>query len=98
RISFILFAFSTAFRSFWNGFTGGDGPVMQKLVDTFNAEHPNITVKMTVMEWADYYAKIPSAVSSGNGPDVGIMHLDSVPTNAARDRKSTRLNSSHVQI
>jgi len=71
--------------AFWNGFTGGDGPVMQKLVDTFNAEHPNITVKMTVMEWADYYAKIPSAVSSGNGPDVGIMHLDSVPTNAARN-------------
>ena len=27
---------------FWNGFTGGDGPYMKKLVDQFNAEHPNI--------------------------------------------------------
>lgn len=58
---------------------------MQELVDTFNTEHPNITVKMTVMEWADYYSKIPAAVSSGKGPDVGIMHVDSVPTNAARN-------------
>ena len=24
---------------FWNGFTGGDGPFMKKLVDQFNAEH-----------------------------------------------------------
>ncbi|WP_106540092.1 ABC transporter substrate-binding protein [Haloactinopolyspora alba] len=71
--------------AFWNGFTGGDGPVMQDLVDTFNSEHPNITVKMTVMEWADYYNKVPTAVSSGNGPDVGIMHVDSLPTSAARN-------------
>ncbi|RIQ11050.1 ABC transporter substrate-binding protein [Jiangella rhizosphaerae] len=71
--------------AFWNGFTGGDGPVMQQLVDQFNSEHPNIAVKMTVMEWADYYQKIPTAVQSGNGPDVGIMHIDSLPTNAARN-------------
>ncbi|WP_026876446.1 ABC transporter substrate-binding protein [Jiangella gansuensis] len=71
--------------AFWNGFTGGDGPFMQQLVDQFNTEHPNIAVKMTVMEWADYYAKIPTAVQSGNGPDVGIMHVDSLPTNAARN-------------
>ncbi|NEE01662.1 extracellular solute-binding protein [Phytoactinopolyspora halotolerans] len=69
---------------FWNGFTGGDGPFMQDLVDTFNSEHDNIAVKMTVMEWADYYSKLPAAVSSGRGPDVGIMHIDSLPTNAAR--------------
>ncbi|TDE11911.1 ABC transporter substrate-binding protein [Jiangella asiatica] len=71
--------------AFWNGFTGGDGPFMQQLVDQFNTEHPNIAVKMTVMEWADYYAKIPTAVQSGNGPDVGIMHVDSLSTNAARN-------------
>ncbi|SEE34777.1 multiple sugar transport system substrate-binding protein [Jiangella alba] len=71
--------------AFWNGFTGGDGPVMQQLVDQFNGEHPNIAVKMTVMEWADYYQKVPTAVQSGNGPDVGIMHIDSLPTNAARN-------------
>lgn len=70
---------------FWNGFTGGDGPFMRKLVDQFNAENPNIKVKMTVMQWADYYTKLPTAVSSGRGPAVAIMHVDSLATNAARN-------------
>ncbi|MGH3660886.1 MAG: ABC transporter substrate-binding protein [Micromonosporaceae bacterium] len=69
---------------FWNGFTGGDGPVMKELVRKFNAEHKNITVKMTVYEWATYYEKTPAAVASGKAPDVGIMHVDSLATNAAR--------------
>ena len=28
---------------FWNPFTGGDGPAMAKIVDAFNAAHPQIT-------------------------------------------------------
>lgn len=70
---------------FWNGFTGGDGPTMKALVEAFNSEHANIAVTMTTMQWADYYSKLPTAVTSGNGPDVGIMHVDSVATNAARN-------------
>jgi multiple sugar transport system substrate-binding protein len=69
---------------FWNGFTGGDGPIMKQLVDKFNSEHPNIKVTMNTQQWADYYAKLPSAVSSGKGPEIAIMHVDSVATNAAR--------------
>lgn len=71
--------------AFWNGFTGGDGPMMKKLVDQFSSEHKNIAVTMTTMQWEDYYAKLPSAVTSGKGPDIGIMHVDSVATNAARN-------------
>lgn len=71
--------------AFWNGFTGGDGPTMKALVDEFNGEFPNIAVTMTTMQWADYYSKLPTAVTSGKGPDVGIMHVDSVATNAARN-------------
>lgn len=70
--------------SFWNGFTGGDGPVMKKLVQKFMDEHDNIKVTMNTMQWADYYAKLPSAVAAGKGPEVAIMHVDSVATNAAR--------------
>jgi multiple sugar transport system substrate-binding protein len=70
--------------AFWNGFTGGDGPFMRKLVDQFNGEHPNIKVSMNVLQWADFYPKVPTAVSSGNGPDIAIMHIDSLATNAAR--------------
>src|SRR5918994_4618842 len=71
--------------AFWNGFTGGDGAFMKKLVDQFNTEHQNIKVTMNVYEWADYYQKVPAAVSTGNGPDLGIMHVDQVATNAARN-------------
>jgi multiple sugar transport system substrate-binding protein len=70
---------------FWNGFTGGDGPFMQRLVDQFNTEHANISVKMNTMQWADYYKKLPTAVTTGKGPEIGIMHVDSVATNAARN-------------
>ncbi|GAA0817134.1 ABC transporter substrate-binding protein [Spirilliplanes yamanashiensis] len=70
--------------AFWNGFTGGDGPIMKSLVDKFNQANQNIKVSMNVYEWADYYQKVPAAVSTGNGPDLGIMHVDQLATNAAR--------------
>jgi multiple sugar transport system substrate-binding protein len=69
---------------YWNGLTGGDGPVMRDMVQQFNAEHDNIKVKMNTIEWAAYYQKVPTAVQSGKGPDVGLMHVDTLPTNAAR--------------
>ncbi|PFG41494.1 multiple sugar transport system substrate-binding protein [Isoptericola jiangsuensis] len=69
---------------YWNGFTGGDGPFMQGLVDQFNAEHENITVKSNTVEWAEFYQKLPAAVTAGEGPDVGVMHVEQLSTNAAR--------------
>jgi multiple sugar transport system substrate-binding protein len=70
--------------AFWNGFTGGDGPFMRQLVEQFNSEHNNIKVSMNVLQWEDFYPKVPTAVSSGNGPDIAIMHIDQLATNAAR--------------
>jgi len=70
---------------FWNGFTGGDGPFMRDLAKKFSDENDNIDVKMTTVEWGDYYQKVPSAVASGKGPDLGIMHVDQLATNAARN-------------
>jgi len=70
---------------FWNGFTGGDGPFMQKLIGDFQAENDNIAVKMNTVEWDTYYQKVPAAVQVGKGPDIGIMHIDQLPTNAARN-------------
>jgi multiple sugar transport system substrate-binding protein len=69
---------------FWNGFTGGDGPFIRKMVEQFSSENKNIQVSMNIIAWESYYQKVPTAVSSGNGPDVGIMHCDQLGTNAAR--------------
>src|SRR3954465_4593601 len=70
--------------SYWNGFTGGDGPFMKKLVAQFMKENPKITVQSNTIEWAQYYQRLPAAVQAGKGPDVGAMHLDQLATNAAR--------------
>ena len=69
---------------FWNGFTGGDGPFMKGMVEDFNKANPNAEVSMNTLQWGDYYSKVPNAVASGAGPDVGIMHIDQLATNAAR--------------
>jgi multiple sugar transport system substrate-binding protein len=70
--------------AFWNGLTGGDGPVMRKIISRFNAAHPNIKVTMTAILWADYFQKLPATVSNGKAPDIGLMHNDDLATNAAR--------------
>ena len=70
--------------AYWNGFTGGDGPHMRAMVQAFNGQHDNIEVQMITMQWADYYQKVPAAVVSGKGPDVGIAHQDNLATLAAR--------------
>ncbi|GAA4468879.1 ABC transporter substrate-binding protein [Phytohabitans houttuyneae] len=68
----------------WNGFTGGDGDIFKKLVDQFNTEHANIAITVATYRWEDYYAKLPGAVTSGNGPDIAVMHMDQLATFAAR--------------
>lgn len=68
----------------WNGFTGGDGDIFKGLVETFNMDHANIKVSVVTSKWEDYYAKLPGAVSSGNGPDIAVMHMDQLATFAAR--------------
>ena len=70
--------------AFWNGFTGGDGPYMKKMVEDFNKANPNATVTMNTLQWGDFYSKVPNAVASGSGPDVAAMHIDQLATNAAR--------------
>lgn len=71
--------------SYWNGFTGGDGPFMQQMIDQFSDEHENITVVPNTIQWADFYQRVPAAVNAGEGPDVGVMHVDQLSTNAARN-------------
>ena len=71
--------------SYWNGFTGGDGPFMDQMVKDFQTEFPKITVKQNTVEWAQYYQRMPAATTAGKGPDVGVMHLDQLATNAVRN-------------
>ena len=73
---------------YWNGFTGGDGPAMRDLVAAFNESQDLITVRMNVVQWAQYYQRVIAAVHAGQGPDVGAMHLGQLATQAARQTVS----------
>src|SRR5687768_16804400 len=68
--------------TYWNGFTGGDGPTMLELVDAYTKES-GTPVKMVSVRWEDFYQKVPAAVEAGRGPDVAIMHVDQIATSAA---------------
>ncbi len=37
--------------SYWNGFTGGDGPFMKQMVADFMKENPKIKIKANTVEW-----------------------------------------------
>jgi multiple sugar transport system substrate-binding protein len=56
---------------------------MQQLVEEFNAGQSDIAVTMNSVRWDDFYRKVPVAVASGKGPDVGVMHQHQLPTAAA---------------
>lgn len=64
---------------FWSLFSGGDGDFMQQMIDGFNKENPNTQVKNVKLEWAEYYTKLITGVSSGNGPDIGVSHTSKLP-------------------
>lgn len=60
---------------FWSLFTGGDGQIMNEIVDRFNAEQSEIHVTHTIIEWGDpYYSKLITSTVAGAPPAVGVMH------------------------
>jgi multiple sugar transport system substrate-binding protein len=70
--------------SFWNGFTGGDRPGVEHLVDEFNKSHPKIHVNMQVMPWDVFYQKLLPAYGAGKGPDVTAMSANQLGQYAAK--------------
>lgn len=65
--------------TYWTLFAGGDGQFMQELIDSFNSSQSEIKVNNVVLEWGEYYTKLITAVSAGNGPDIGISHTSKLP-------------------
>jgi multiple sugar transport system substrate-binding protein len=63
---------------FWNGFTGPDGRTMLELVQRFNEENPDVHVIMQRMGWGTYYNKLFVAGLGGRGPEVFIIHTDTM--------------------
>ncbi|GAA3895321.1 ABC transporter substrate-binding protein [Leifsonia kafniensis] len=64
---------------FWNGFTGPDGPALQKVVDDFNTSQDRVTVKTNIMPWDTLYQKVLTAAAGKDGPDIVAMSASRLP-------------------
>lgn len=71
---------------YWSVFTGGDGAVMQGMVDAFNESQDEVHVNHTPMTADDLYQKIPLAVQTGTEvPDVAVVHIERIPNFVTND-------------
>jgi raffinose/stachyose/melibiose transport system substrate-binding protein len=53
-----------------------DGGVQDAIIKSFEAAHPNVTIKRTTIQYADMQVKLPTAMGSGTGPDVVYYDVD----------------------
>lgn len=65
--------------TYWELFSGGEGPIMKRIVDRFNEEQPldtdaEVTINRQRTPWNEYYNKLFTALSGGEAPDMAIMH------------------------
>jgi multiple sugar transport system substrate-binding protein len=54
----------------------------QKIINEFEKENPNVTVKVQVTPWDTYFTKLRTAVSSGTAPDLFWLGKTDFPTYA----------------
>ncbi|WP_125129961.1 ABC transporter substrate-binding protein [Microbacterium sp. 10M-3C3] len=65
--------------TFWNGFTGPDGPALQQVIDDFNASQDDVEVTAEIMPWDTLYQKVLTAVAGNDGPDIIAMSAGRMP-------------------
>ena len=57
--------------TYWNGFTGTDGEVMQRIVDNYNESNQlNVEIQMERVSWDTLYQQLATSLPVGDGPDI----------------------------
>lgn len=63
--------------SFWCNFTGSDGDVLREIVADYNETNTdNVTVEIDIMDYSTLQAKLPTAISTGNGPSFVLAGIE----------------------
>lgn len=52
----------------------GTDDLFQKVIDSYQAIHPNVTIKLVDNPWDDYWTKLPLALGGSNGPALFNVH------------------------
>ncbi len=64
--------------TYLHGFTGPDGPVMDKLIAQFNSSHPDIEVQGQPVPWGNLFQQLEPSVAAGKAADVVALNEDVV--------------------
>jgi multiple sugar transport system substrate-binding protein len=59
--------------TFWNGFTASDRQFVEQIVNTFNQNHKDVQINMTIEPWDSIYQKLQAGLTTGSGPDIAGM-------------------------
>ncbi|WP_276255997.1 extracellular solute-binding protein [Halomontanus rarus] len=60
---------------YWTLFGGGDGTVMEAMVDEINeSDEYSLQVNRQRVPWDDHYGRLYTSMVGGNPPDVAVMH------------------------
>ncbi|MFI7274907.1 extracellular solute-binding protein [Streptomyces sp. NPDC049879] len=60
----------------WDPFSGGDGMLMDDMVDAVSRGRDGFDIDRTTLEWGpSYYTKLAMSAAGGRAPDVAICHL-----------------------
>jgi multiple sugar transport system substrate-binding protein len=70
--------------NFWNGLTGNDGEGMQRLMEKYAQQNPEVTVKFQRIVWRTFYDKLSASLVAGNPPEMWIFHSEQVIRFASR--------------
>lgn len=65
--------------TFWNNWDNVNMEVMDEIVATFNAEHPNIQVENVFQPYADMMTLLQTSIAGDNVPDVAAVDLIFLP-------------------
>lgn len=57
----------------WHGFTGSDGPALQKVIDDFNASQSEVKIDAKVYPWDSLYDKFLTSLTSDSAPQIVAM-------------------------
>ena len=67
--------------TYWNGFTGPDGPVLQELIKEYNETNTaNVEVVVDIMPWDVLFQRLATVLPVQEGPDIIAFATENIGT------------------
>lgn len=83
-VSCMVFAAEPVTIRFWGGWTGPDKFGMEKIVNNFVAENPDIKVEFFTAPWTEVFTKFSTTFGTNAAPDLLAMHVSDISQFASR--------------